>query len=132
MNDMAMTSKLIENELYEKLINNINFTSKMWDSVSLIFSESGTDLTGYRFFDGDWEGFGPKGFDWLKPAKALHKISTNEGKPWKKMLMSLSKEKETYTIEYEYVDDSRWKLGGKDLSSIEEFAYSLRRKNGEV
>ena len=128
MNDMVMTSKLIENELYEKLINNINFTSKMWDSVSLIFSESGTDLTGYRFFDGDWEGFGPKGFDWLKPAKALHKISTNEGKPWKKMLMSLSKEKETYTIEYEYVDDSRWKLGGKDLSSIEEFAYSLKRE----
>ena len=44
------------------------------------------------------------------------------------MLMSLSKEKETYTIEYEYVDDSRWKLGGKDLSSIEEFAYSLKRE----
>ena len=44
------------------------------------------------------------------------------------MLVNLNKENSSYEIEYEYEDETRWKLGGKDMSSIEEFAYSLRQE----
>ena len=116
-----------EKDLYETLINDKRFKSDHWDHVSLVFSESGTAFFGYRFFDGGWSGFGPDNFDWASPAQNLYGTMEAVGKPWIKMLMTLNKEKNSYTVEYEYEDESRWKLGGKDMSSIEEFAYSLKR-----
>ena len=118
----------LENELYHNLVNNEEIKSKKWDFVSLVISESGTSLVGYRFYSDDWEAHGPSGFEWTRITKALYKAMDEEGRPWIKMLMSFNKEASSYAIEYEFDDKDRWSLGGKDIGSIEEFAYSLKRE----
>ena len=127
---MSETEKNIESitqELYQSLIDDKDIVSARWDHMSLLFSASGTRVSGYRFLDDEWEAHAPYSFGWLKPAKALHKTMSEDGKPWLKMLMCLNKEKKSFTTEYEFEDADRWSLGGKDIGSIEEFAYSLKR-----
>ena len=127
MNETTSPIVNLEEELYENVVNNEKINSKEWDSLSLVFSRSGNSRFGYRYFGDDWEAFGPSGFDWLKPANSLHQAMSEGGRPWIKMLMCLNKEKKSFTTEYEFEDADRWSLGGKDIGSIEEFAYSLKR-----
>ena len=128
---MSMTTSSInklENELYHNLVNNKKIMSKEWDFMSIVFSRRGNSRFGYRFYGDNWEGFGPSGFEWADSAEALYKAMDEEGRPWLKMLMSFNKETNSYAIEYEFDDKDRWSLGGKDIGSIEEFAYSLKRE----
>ena len=118
----------LENELYHNLVNNEEIKSKEWDFVSLVISKRGNSMFGYRFYGDNWEGYGPSGFEWADIAEAHYKAMDKEGRPWIKMLMSFNKETSSYAIEYEYEDKDRWSLGGKDIGSIEEFAYSLKRE----
>lgn len=118
----------MEEELYKVLINHSRFTSTLWDNVSLVISKSGNSCFGYRFHGETWEAFGPRDWDWADKAEALYKAMLEEGRPWIKMLMCLNKENNSYTIEYEFEDENRWSLGSKDMGSIEEFAYSLKRE----
>ena len=128
---MSMATSTINNlekELYHILVNNEEIMSKEWDFVSLIFSAKGTRRSGYRFYGDNWEGFGPSGWEWADIAEALYNAMDEEGRPWIKMLMCLNKETNSYAIEYEYKDKNRWSLGGKDIGSMEEFAFSLKRE----
>ena len=128
---MSMTTSNInylENELYHNLVNDKEIMSKEWDFVSLVISKGGNSRFGYRFYGDDWEGFGPSGFEWTRITKALYKAMDEEGRPWIKMLMCFKKKANSYAIEYEYDDKNRWSLGGKDIGSMEEFAFSLKRE----
>ncbi len=118
----------LENELYHDLVNNKKMMSEEWDFVSLVISKGGKSRFGYRFYGDDWEAFGPSGFEWMRIAEALYKAMDEEGRPWIKMLMCFNKESNSYAIEYEYKDKNRWSLGAKDIGSMEEFAFSLKRE----
>ena len=128
---MSMTTSTInnlENELYHNMVNNEEIMSKEWDFMSIVFSKRGSSLFGYRFYGDDWEAHIPSGFKWTRITKALYKAMDEEGRPWIKMLMCFNKESNSYAIEYEYEDKNRWSLGGKDIGSMEEFAFSLKRE----
>ena len=118
----------LENELYHDLVHNKRIMSEEWDSVSLVISDSGASVIGYRFYGDNWEAHIPSGFKWMPITKALYKAMDEEGRPWIKMLMCFKKKANSYAIEYEYDDKNRWALGGKDIGSIEEFAFSLKRE----
>ena len=127
MSNSELNAMQFENNLYISLINDKDFVNEEWDEVCLVFSDSGSSCFGYRFFSGNWSAFGPKSFDWAEPAMSLHEKVLKNNKSWLKMLMCLNKEKNSFTTEYEFEDADRWSLGGKDIGSIEEFAYSLKR-----
>ena len=118
----------LENELYHNLVNDKEIMSKEWDFVSLVISKRGNSMFGYRFYGDDWEAFGPSSHEWMDIAEAIYKAMDEEGRPWIKILMCLKKKANSYAIEYEYKDKNRWSLGGKDIGSMEEFAFSLKRE----
>lgn len=126
MNSTEKKNALI-GQIAALMLSDPELASNPWDSLSLVANyANGQDVSGYRYYGDDYEGWLPDDSDVDKKIKLLQSLmEEDENRKWKLALIYIEKASMSIDIQFEYDDATRWMPSVKSLD-MSEFAFSLR------